>query len=185
LETLHKKGFVHCDIKPDNMLIAAMSEHHTVASSGASSSITDSNIYLVDFGLAHPYLDKNGLHVRQPNRVSFKGTISYCSLNLLDKQCKFTHSSNYLASCTNNEKVVWIQKLFTEKSNMQFLSFWKILHKDPVITINIYPLDPSRRDDLESLLYVVLFLFFGELPWHRTAQTLQGRERLDFVIRMK
>jgi hypothetical protein len=44
---------------------------------------------------------------------------------------------------------------------------------------------PSRRDDLESLIYVVLFLFFGQLPWHKKAQTMAGRERLDYVIRMK
>lgn len=45
--------------------------------------------------------------------------------------------------------------------------------------------DPSRRDDLESLIYVVLFLYYGQLPWHHGAQQLAGRERLDYVIRMK
>ncbi len=75
---LHSLGFVHCDIKPDNMLIAR--------NEGGIGE--DKNIYLVDFGLAHAYVDKAGCHVRQPHKVTFKGTISYCSLNLLDKQCK-------------------------------------------------------------------------------------------------
>lgn len=49
----------------------------------------------------------------------------------------------------------------------------------------ILELDPSRRDDIESLLYVVLFLYYGQLPWHKKAQTMVARERLDYVIRMK
>lgn len=43
---MHEAGFVHCDIKPDNILISA--EPHL-----------DDLIYLVDFGLAHQYLDAN------------------------------------------------------------------------------------------------------------------------------
>lgn len=34
--------------------------------------------------------------------------------------------------------------------------------------------DPSRRDDIESLIYVVLFLIYGQLPWHDGAQLLRG-----------
>jgi len=44
LEILHKKGFVHCDIKPDNILIA-------------KTPFADKMIYLVDYGLAHQYID--------------------------------------------------------------------------------------------------------------------------------
>ena len=43
---MHEAGFVHCDIKPDNILISA--EPHL-----------DDLIYLEDFGLAHQYLDEN------------------------------------------------------------------------------------------------------------------------------
>ena len=74
-------GFVHCDIKPDNMLISMDPS-------------VDRRVYLVDYGLAHSYLDRNGRHVQKPAKVTFKGTISYCSLNLLDKQCK--QSNNYI-----------------------------------------------------------------------------------------
>jgi hypothetical protein len=52
-------------------------------------------------------------------------------------------------------------------------------------TILNHGLDPSRRDDLESLIYVMLFFFLGKMPWHDRANTLEGKERLEFVIRMK
>ena len=80
----------------------------------------DSTIYLIDFGLAHCFLDDNGYHIKHPENVNFKGSISYCSLNLFNKR------------------------------------------------------HPSRRDDIESLLYVIMFLFYGELPWHEGASKLRG-----------
>ena len=90
---MHKAGYVHCDLKPDNILIGQNE---------------DSNmIYLIDFGLSHCYLDEDGDHLDPPDKICFKGSISYCSLNLLNKQ------------------------------------------------------HPTRRDDLESLVYVVLFLING------------------------
>ena len=72
LETLHKIGYVHCDLKPDNILISADTE--------------DDEIYLIDYGLAHTYLDENGNHMEHPKKVSFKGSISYCGLNILNRQ---------------------------------------------------------------------------------------------------
>eukprot|EP00347_Sterkiella_histriomuscorum_P003421 403364357 len=118
LESLHKLGYVHCDLKPDNILIG-------------TDPAVDHNIYLIDFGLAHYYLTPRGRHIAPPKKASFKGSISYCSLNVLNKQ------------------------------------------------------HPSRRDDLESMLYVILFLLNGQLPWHEGAQLLRGQDRINFVIKMK
>ena len=117
LETLHNIGYVHCDLKPDNILIGQRDEQST--------------IYLIDYGLSHYYLDEEGNHMDPPDSVSFKGSISYCSQRLLYKQ------------------------------------------------------HPSRRDDIESLLYVMLFLLNGQLPWHESAQALRGQERLNHVITLK
>jgi hypothetical protein len=79
--------------------------------------------------------------MKPPKQINFKGSISYCSLNLLKKKCK--------------------------------------------IIIILIILDPSRRDDIESLLYVILHLFEGNLPWHSRVNQLAGRERLDYVIELK
>ena len=109
---MHKAGYVHCDMKPDNILVGNQPD-------------SINTIYLIDYGLAHKYLDlSTGDHLKMPTTSNFKGSISYCSLNLLNKQC---------------------------------------------ILFSFIFLDPSRRDDIESLIYVILFLMFGQLPWHEGA----------------
>lgn len=49
LETLHRLGYVHCDLKPDNIMTGCENN--------------DANIYLIDFGLAHCYLNSRGRHI--------------------------------------------------------------------------------------------------------------------------
>ena len=115
-------------MKPDNILIG-------------NTESTQKIIYLIDFGLSHSYIDPlTNQHMSHPLKVNFKGSISYCSKNLLEKKCNY-------------------------------------------ILINF--LDPSRRDDLESLIYVILYLLNGELPWHKGTWELKGQTRLNFVIKMK
>jgi serine/threonine protein kinase len=52
IEVLHNLGFVHCDIKPDNILI--------------SSDKKDNTILLVDFGLSHKFTGSDGSHIDAP-----------------------------------------------------------------------------------------------------------------------
>uniref|UniRef100_A0A914Y7W9 Protein kinase domain-containing protein n=1 Tax=Panagrolaimus superbus TaxID=310955 RepID=A0A914Y7W9_9BILA len=71
IQDLHQAGFIHRDIKPSNF------------SCGHAKKDV---IYLFDFGLARQiYInDKNGnIKLREPrNKVSFRGTVRYCSLNV-------------------------------------------------------------------------------------------------------
>lgn len=97
LEFLHKKGFVHCDIKPENMLLGR----------GYHSNV----IYLIDFGLSKRYVDERGNHIDYGESNVVCGTARYMSIN------------GHLG-------------------------------------INL-----SRRDDMESLAYVLIYLLKGSLPW--------------------
>ena len=94
LESLHSKGYIHRDIKPDNICIGECSE-----------------LYLIDFGLARKYRRK-GKHLPCEGEMRFQGN------------CYWT-SSNVLRGVT-----------------------------------------ASRRDDLESLLYILLYFSKGNLPWY-------------------
>ena len=95
IETVHKEGILHRDIKPDNFLLCINSEI----------------LHLIDFGLATPY--KNGKnHVVMKRHNNLIGTARYASIHIHDG------------------------------------------------------ITPSRRDDIESIGYVLIFLLAGVLPWH-------------------
>ena len=66
-ERLHDKGIVHCDIKPENILMGLNKESHVV--------------YLVDFGISNFWFDKNGEHIPLQTNCCLIGTVRYVSVN--------------------------------------------------------------------------------------------------------
>ena len=103
LEFLHTKGFIHCDIKPENFALGLDNKDNK-----------NLTVYLIDFGLSEPYINlKTKEHKQLKEKRGRKGTMDYCSIN----------------------------------SHLE--------------------LSLSRRDDLESLAYCLIFLWSGQLPWSR------------------
>ncbi|CAA7392225.1 unnamed protein product [Spirodela intermedia] len=117
LEKLHQKGFVHGDVKPENLLL------------GKPGSSGEKKLFLIDFGLASMWRDSlSGQHVslcQQPD--NFRGTTRYASVH--------AHLG----------------------------------------------LTASRRDDLDSLAYTLIFLIKGRLPW----EGYQGNDKRFLVFMNK
>jgi serine/threonine protein kinase len=95
LRTIHNKGLLHRDIKPDNFLLGLNDKKQ---------------IYIIDFGFCKPFL-KNDKHISIKKTNGFIGSFAYASLN--------AHH------------------------------FW----------------EQSRRDDLESLGYMLIYFINGSLDW--------------------
>ncbi|GMH42236.1 hypothetical protein BSKO_10155 [Bryopsis sp. KO-2023] len=116
LKELHKKGYVHGDVKPENFLL------------GPPNTPKAKKLYLVDLGLATKWRGGMRSHVEYDQRPDvFRGTVRYASVH--------AHLGR----------------------------------------------TASRRDDLESLAYTLLFLLKGRLPW----QGYQGDNKGFLVCKKK
>ena len=110
LESVHNKGIIHCDIKPENFCVGLRDKRI---------------IYLIDFGISKKYRsDRTKNHIKFTITKTMCGTARYASMNAL--------------------------------SGLQL----------------------SRRDDLESLSYMILYFLTKKLPW-------QGIVAKSLAIRYK
>jgi len=97
IETIHKTGIIHRDIKPNNFMF------------GCDDKIN--KLYIIDFGLSKKWLINNNTHVVYKTGLSLVGTARYASHNV------------HLG------------------------------------------IEQSRRDDMEAIGYMLIYLAKGALPW--------------------
>jgi len=97
IKVLHSTGFIHRDIKPDNLLFGVGRNSHIV--------------HLIDFGFCKSYLGEDGAHIECATGKSIVGTVNFISV----------HMHNHIES--------------------------------------------SRRDDLESIIYVLIYLHLPLNEW--------------------
>lgn len=64
---MHNKNTIHRDIKPDNYVIGYGSKSYKV--------------YLIDFGLAKKFINKDDTHIPYKDNKNLTGTARYASVN--------------------------------------------------------------------------------------------------------
>lgn len=107
IEKLHKIGYVHGDLKPENICIGKVYDRHTCTYQ------SNDIVHLIDFELCSPYIDpETMMHVKSEEK-SFSGNLKFGSMR----------------SC--------------------------------------FGMNKSRRDDMESIAYILMYFYFGYLPWDK------------------
>lgn len=74
LQKLHCLGYVHCDVKPTNILYDIIDNKY--------------NFTLIDFGICEKFIDSNGQHVEKQLQESFNGSIEFIANDVLQKYSK-------------------------------------------------------------------------------------------------
>lgn len=85
LEKLHSLGYIHGDIKPQNILFSS-NTHVDYARNLPNSK---PKFTLIDFGISDKYVNNQGVHLSKEKMKSFKGNIEFAAVECLQKYRKY------------------------------------------------------------------------------------------------
>jgi len=157
VEYVHANDFVSRDLKPENFLI------------GIGPSLPN-RVYMVDFGLAKRYRDsKTRKHVPLNDYASLAGTPRYASFNA------HRDIGNRIPLLSDLLTPQLTSILFIIRRHIPPLPATASPCIRPLFPSRVETSEQSRRDDLQSLGFVLVYLLRGKLPW----QGLGGRTKRE------
>lgn len=68
IQDMHKMGYIHLDVKPDNIVV---------------SRLKGNKLYLIDYGISEEYME-DGVHLEQKDKDEFCGNLVYISKNAFE-----------------------------------------------------------------------------------------------------
>lgn len=79
LERIHSTGYLHCDVKPQNILF-----HSKLISQGVKKAKEGKNEFvLIDYGISMKYVDENGEHIAKKKISKFRGSHEFAAIDVL------------------------------------------------------------------------------------------------------
>lgn len=87
---MHKLGYLHNDIKPENVLINTHSDK-------ALTTFEEIDLILIDFGISHKFQDSKNIHCQdffqaKQREFNFEGNLIFSSVNLFVPHSNFKTS---------------------------------------------------------------------------------------------
>lgn len=123
LEKLHDEGFIHCDLKPDNIMIGNYIKDPK----------SMNQLHLIDFGISQRYVDEDGKHHPMLQKVPFKGNVIFSSKNAfaqitLSRRDDIISLIYMLIFCINS-KQAWIDNSRPVNEQFEEIGKFKVLTK--------------------------------------------------------
>lgn len=169
IEHIHKRGIIHRDIKPNNFMFGKFD---------SETGCNGETVYIIDFGLSTSYIEpynEDDLSEFQPDSVfvpvySIKNenlTISskinhFSSIFNENKNAPLPSNFNTVEVDARNQEVGTIayHKHVTFKEGSRFVGTPRYASLNTHLGCK-----QSRRDDIESIAYILIYFITGDLPW--------------------
>ncbi|EGY22240.1 casein kinase I isoform delta [Verticillium dahliae VdLs.17] len=167
IEYVHAKSFLHRDIKPDNFLMGIGKRGNQVNA--------------IDFGLAKKYRDpKTHFHIPYRENKNLTGTARYASIN--------THLGvGTLYTTSHSSSPPPPSPSILPQASKQQAAYSPYIRppSPPSRPANVPPrTEQARRDDMESLGYVLLYFSRGSLPW-QGLKAATKKQKYDRIMEKK